>query len=87
MSGFLARRSLRLRPSATRGADPYAGVVANPGGAAPFPGALPGVAFPNISDPERLQPPAQQDADKRAAQDIAERIHLDLGVWFRQHKK
>lgn len=30
---------------------------------------------------------AEQDASKRAAQDMAERIHLDLGVWFRQHKK
>ena len=28
---------------------------------------------------------AQQDASKRAAQDVAERIHLELGVWFRQH--
>jgi LPS-assembly lipoprotein len=30
---------------------------------------------------------AEQDASKRAAQEVAERIHLDLGVWFRQHKK
>jgi len=30
---------------------------------------------------------AQQDASKRAAQDVAERIHLDLGVWFRKNKK
>jgi LPS-assembly lipoprotein len=30
---------------------------------------------------------AQQDSSKRAAQDVAERIHLDLGVWFRKHKK
>jgi LPS-assembly lipoprotein len=30
---------------------------------------------------------ASQDSSKRAAQDIAERIHLDLGVWFRQHRK
>jgi LPS-assembly lipoprotein len=30
---------------------------------------------------------AEQDASKRAAQDVAERIHLGLGVWFRQHKK
>ena len=30
---------------------------------------------------------AQQDASKRAAQDVAERIHLDLGAWFRTHKK
>ena len=29
---------------------------------------------------------ASQDSSKRAAEDIAERIHLDLGVWFRQHK-
>ena len=27
---------------------------------------------------------AQQDADKRAAQDIAERIRLDLGAFFRR---
>jgi LPS-assembly lipoprotein len=30
---------------------------------------------------------AQQDSTKRAAQDIAQRIQLDLGVWFRHHKK
>jgi LPS-assembly lipoprotein len=30
---------------------------------------------------------ASQDSSKRAAQDIAERIRLDLGVWFRQHRK
>jgi LPS-assembly lipoprotein len=30
---------------------------------------------------------AQQDASKRAAQDVAERIHLDLGAWFRKQKK
>ena len=30
---------------------------------------------------------ASQDSSKRAAQDIAERIHLDLGVWFRRHRK
>jgi len=29
----------------------------------------------------------EQDSSKRAAQEVAERIHLDLGVWFRQHKK
>ncbi len=29
---------------------------------------------------------AQQDASMRAAQDMAERIHLDLGVWFRKRK-
>ena len=30
---------------------------------------------------------AEQDSSKRAALDVAERIHLDLGVWFRRHKK
>ena len=30
---------------------------------------------------------AQQDSSKRAAQEMAERIHLDLGAWFRQNKK
>jgi len=29
---------------------------------------------------------AQQDADKRAAQDIAERMRIDLGVFFEQQK-
>jgi LPS-assembly lipoprotein len=29
---------------------------------------------------------AEQDSSKRAAQDMAERIRLDLGVWFRRHK-
>ena len=28
---------------------------------------------------------AQQDSARRAAQDMAERIHLELGVWFRKH--
>jgi LPS-assembly lipoprotein len=30
---------------------------------------------------------ASQDSSKRAAQDIAERIHLDLGVWFQKHRQ
>jgi len=30
---------------------------------------------------------AQQDSSKRAAQEVAQRIQLDLGVWFRQHRK
>ena len=30
---------------------------------------------------------AQQDADKRTAQDIAERIRIDLGVFFEQQQK
>ena len=30
---------------------------------------------------------AQQDSTKRAAKDVAERIHLDLGAWFRKQKK
>ncbi len=30
---------------------------------------------------------AAQDSTKRAAQDMAQRIQLDLGVWFRDHKK
>jgi LPS-assembly lipoprotein len=30
---------------------------------------------------------AQQDADKRAAMDMAERIRLDLGAWFRRGKR
>lgn len=29
---------------------------------------------------------AQQDSTKRAAQDMAERIHLDLGAWFRRNR-
>ena len=30
---------------------------------------------------------AQQDADKRAAQDIAQRIRLDLAAFFRQQRR
>ena len=30
---------------------------------------------------------AQQDAQKRAAQDLSQRIQLDLGVWFARHKQ
>lgn len=30
---------------------------------------------------------AEQDASKHAAQDVAERIRLDLGAWFRQNRK
>jgi LPS-assembly lipoprotein len=45
-----------------------------------------------LSDYNVVQSPyatlaAEQDSSKRAAQDMAERIHLDLGVWFRAHKK
>jgi LPS-assembly lipoprotein len=29
---------------------------------------------------------ARQDAQKRAAQDLSQRIQLDLGVWFARHK-
>jgi LPS-assembly lipoprotein len=30
---------------------------------------------------------ARQDAQKRAAQDLAQRIQLDLGVWFARHRQ
>jgi LPS-assembly lipoprotein len=30
---------------------------------------------------------ARQDAQKRAAQDLAQRIQLDLGVWFARHRR
>src|SRR3954463_12880519 len=30
---------------------------------------------------------ASQDSSKRAALDMAERIHLDLGAWFRRNRK
>ena len=30
---------------------------------------------------------AAQDSTKRAAQDMAQRIQLELGVWFRHHKQ
>jgi LPS-assembly lipoprotein len=30
---------------------------------------------------------AQQDAQKRAAQDLSQRIQLDLGVWFARHRR
>ncbi len=51
-------------PSATRGADPYAGVVPNPNPtlAPDFP-ALPGTSFAVISTPTRLLPQAQEAAD------------------------
>jgi LPS-assembly lipoprotein len=29
---------------------------------------------------------AEQDAQKRAADDLSQRIQLDLGVWFARHK-
>ncbi len=41
----------------------------------------------NVADSPYATEVAQQDSSKRAAQDLAERIHLDLGVYFRRQKK
>lgn len=40
----------------------------------------------NVADSPYATLAASQDSSKRAAQDIAERIHLDLGAYFRRAK-
>jgi LPS-assembly lipoprotein len=45
-----------------------------------------GLSAYNVSPSPYSTLQGQQDADKRAAQDIAERIRLDLGAFFRTHR-
>ena len=49
-------------------------------------GAQTGLSAYNVSPSPYSTLEGQQDADKRAAQDIAERIRLDLGAYFRTHR-
>jgi len=50
-------------------------------------GSQTGLSSYNVASSPYSTLAAQQDADKRAAQDMAERIRLDLGAWFRRGKK
>ena len=49
-------------------------------------GALTALSSYNVSNAPYATLAARQDSDKRAAQDLAQRIGLDLGVYFRRHK-
>ncbi len=50
-------------------------------------GSQTGLASYNLAASPYSTLAAQQDADRRAAQDMADRIRLDLGAWFRRNKK
>jgi LPS-assembly lipoprotein len=50
-------------------------------------GSQTGLSSYNVASSPYSTLAAQQDADKRAAQDMAERIRLDLGAWFRRRGK
>jgi LPS-assembly lipoprotein len=41
----------------------------------------------NVVDSPYATLMASQDSSKRAAMDMAERIQLDLGAWFRRNRK
>jgi LPS-assembly lipoprotein len=49
-------------------------------------GALTSLSSYNVANSPYATLSARQDSDKRAAQDLAQRIGLDLGVYFRRHK-
>lgn len=49
-------------------------------------GALTSLSSYNVAVSPYATLAARQDSDKRAAQDLAQRIGLDLGVYFRRHK-
>src|SRR3569833_2917418 len=49
-------------------------------------GTQTGLTAYNVTSSPYATLAAQQDADKRAAQDIAERIRLDLAAFFRQRR-
>ena len=48
---------------------------------------LSGLSSYNVATAPYATLAAQQDSDKRAAQDLAQRISLDLGVYFRRAKR
>ena len=49
-------------------------------------GALTSLSSYNVANSPYATLVARQDSGKRAAQDLAQRIGLDLGVYFRRHK-
>jgi len=49
-------------------------------------GSQTGLTAYNVTSSPYATMVAQQDADKRAALDIAERIRLDLAAYFRQRR-
>jgi LPS-assembly lipoprotein len=50
-------------------------------------GSQTGLSSYNVASSPYSTLSAQQDADQRTAQDMAERIQLDLGAWFRRPKR
>jgi LPS-assembly lipoprotein len=50
-------------------------------------GALNGLSSYNVANSPYSTQVARQDADKRAALDIAERLRLNLGVYFRRARR
>jgi LPS-assembly lipoprotein len=61
-------------------------VLTDMNGATVTEGSQTGLTAYNVTSSPYATLAAQQDSDKRAAQDIAERIRLDLAAFFRQRR-
>ena len=80
--------ALRNDAAITRYNDTLAAsfVLTDMNGAKITEGTQSGLTAYNVTSSPYATLAAQQDADKRAAQDIAERIRLDLAAFFRQRR-
>jgi len=80
--------ALRNDAAITRYNDTLAAsfVLTDMNGATITEGSQTGLTAYNVTSSPYATLAAQQDADKRAAQDIAERIRLDLAAFFRQRR-
>jgi LPS-assembly lipoprotein len=80
--------ALRNDSAITRYNDTLAAsfVLTDMNGAKITEGTQSGLTAYNVTSSPYATLAAQQDADKRAAQDIAERIRLDLAAFFRQRR-
>jgi LPS-assembly lipoprotein len=80
--------ALRNDAAITRYNDTLAAsfVLTDMSGATVTEGTQSGLTAYNVTSSPYATLAAQQDADKRAAQDIAERIRLDLAAFFRQRR-
>jgi len=80
--------ALRNDAAITRYNDTLAAsfVLTDMNGATVTEGTQTGLTAYNVTSSPYATQVAQQDADKRAAQDIAERIRLDLAAFFRQRR-
>jgi LPS-assembly lipoprotein len=80
--------ALRNDAAITRYNDTLAAnfVLTDMNGATVTEGSQTGLTAYNVTSSPYATLAAQQDADKRAAQDIAERIRLDLAAFFRQRR-